>query len=85
MVLDRRQFERAVLEEVIELHPVALTISTLIEKMAGGEEEVIALWEAMRGLRHADLLIFNDEAVSPTRAALHAAELFTGKRRPTQG
>jgi len=80
MSLDREhtQIERAVLEEVLHLHPDHLTIAELMQKVAAdrdrSEDEGIA--QAIRDLTGSGLLREIDDVVVPTHAALRAAALL---------
>lgn len=78
-------FQRAVLENVIDLHPVQLSVSELIKEIAidpedfgtrdGIERAVVDL--ARIGLLHRhDFLNRKDSLVVPTRAALHVVALL---------
>lgn len=77
-------FQRAVLENVIDLHPVQLTISELIREIAldpedfatrdGIERGVFDL--ASIGLLHHGFIKRKDSLVVPARAALHIHALL---------
>lgn len=77
MVLDPRQFEFVALIEIVELHPSHLTPDELISRLSGRRDEKKELTAAIRKLKGSGLLRYSGDAVAPTHAALHAAELFT--------
>lgn len=71
------QVERAVLEEILELHPDHLTVPELIQKMALGREEDEPITHSVRDLRCSGLVRCIGEVVVPTHAALRAGALLT--------
>lgn len=72
--------ECVVLELAAELHPRHLGVRELALRIVGDPDdtrEVETVAEAIRSLRHSDLLCDrDDEIVEPTRAALRAVELL---------
>jgi hypothetical protein len=71
--------ETTVLRQVLDVHPVLLTLAELIREIAGGEPafaERDAIERAVRDLGGVGLLHGNGEFVVPTRAALHFSELL---------
>jgi hypothetical protein len=73
--------ERAVLEEVIDLHPERLTVAELLLRIAGDPEdglETETIAHAIRDLRRSGLIRYRnrDQLVEPTHAALRAAALL---------
>lgn len=76
VALDQKQVERAVLEEVIDLHPDHLTPSELVLKMSGERDEDEELRDAIRDLEGSGLVRRIGGVVAPTHAALRAATLF---------
>jgi hypothetical protein len=72
------QVERAVFEEILDLHPDHLTIPELVLRVAadrdGSEDEAIA--HAIRDLRASGLLRYVGDVVAPTHAALRGAALL---------
>jgi len=75
---ERKQIERAVLEEVLELHPDHLTPSELVLKMSAGPDrsEGEAIEYAIRDLNGSGLLRYIGEVIAPTHAALRVAALL---------
>jgi hypothetical protein len=71
--------ESAVLQQVLALHPTALTLTEL-HRALGGEEEGFATADAVeravRDLVAAGLLHHSESLVLPTRAALRFDELL---------
>jgi hypothetical protein len=74
--------ERAILEVVIDLHPVCLTLAELSLRIAGDprdRREIDTITRAVRGLRESGLLLDgHHERVEATPAALRAASLLLG-------
>lgn len=71
--------ESAVLQQVLALHPAAITLEELARELGGedaGERE--AAERAVRDLVAAGLLRRSEELVMPTRAALRFDELLGG-------
>lgn len=73
--------ERAVLEEVVELHPERLTVAELSLRIAADPEdgrETEAIAHAIRDLRRSGLVRYRnaDRIVEPTHPALRAAGLL---------
>lgn len=74
-----RAHESATLQQVLALHPAAITIDELVRELAGGEEcfgERDAVERAVRDLAAAGLLHRSGALVLPTRAALRFDELL---------
>ncbi len=74
--------ERAVLEEVVELHPERLTIPELILRVAIDPDDAARaemIRQAARELRRSGLIRYrdDDELVEPTHAAIRAFLLLT--------
>jgi hypothetical protein len=65
--------ERAVLHQVLALHPASLTLEELNREMGGAGSEAIG--RAVRDLTAAGLLHNSDAFVRPTRAALRFEQL----------
>jgi hypothetical protein len=80
---DERE-QRAILRQVLELHPDALTQDELIRELTGGGSRVFtdfdATQRAVRDLAGTGLLhpLREDELVRPTRAAVRYFELTGG-------
>jgi hypothetical protein len=74
---EQKQIERAVLEEVLELHPDHLTPTELVLKMSAGPDrsEGEAIEHAIRDLSGSGLLRYVGEVIAPTYAALRVAAL----------
>lgn len=75
--------ERAVLEEVIDLHPQRLTAPELALRIVADPDdriEVETATQAIRELRRSGLLRYrnDDELVEPTHSALRAHALLAG-------
>jgi hypothetical protein len=71
--------ESAVLRQLIELHPVQVTLSEVVRELAGespGFAERDAIERAVRDLVGAGLLHTYGGFVAPTRAALRFSELL---------
>ena len=71
--------ESAVLQQLLDLHPVQLTAAELIREVGGGSpsfSERDAIERAIRDLTGAGLLHDHDGFVIPTRAALRFSELL---------
>ncbi len=71
--------ESTVMRQVIEVHPVLLTLAELVREIAGdgaGFAERDAIERAVRDLGRFGLLHQQGELVLPTRAALHFSELL---------
>lgn len=71
--------ESTVLRQVLEMHPVLLTVPELVREIAGegaGFAERDAIERAVRDLAGSGLLHAHGEFVLPTRAALHCTELL---------
>jgi hypothetical protein len=77
MSLDVEQLERAVFEEIIELHPDHLTVAELVLRMSGERDEGGEIGEAIRDIKGCGLLRYVGDLVVPTHAAVRAAELLT--------
>lgn len=82
---DDRKLQRAVLDTVIENHPVQLTVADLIREIAVAPLTVTARDDVRRAafdlaglgvLHRHDFLNRDDSFVTPTRAALHVCELL---------
>lgn len=71
--------ESAVLQRVLDLHPVLLTLAELIRELGGespGFARRDAIERAVRDLAGAGLLHSQGAFVTPTRAALRFSELL---------
>jgi hypothetical protein len=71
--------ESAVLQRVLDFHPVLVTVAELVREISGesadfGERDAIE--RAVRDLTGAGLLHRHDTFVIPTRAALRCSELL---------
>jgi len=77
---ERVQVERAVLEEVVGLHPDHLSAAELVRKMTIGDDwtERERIEAAVRELRGAGLLRSVGDVLAPTYAALRFAALVSG-------
>jgi hypothetical protein len=73
--------EAAVLQQLLAIHPTQVTVTELVRELAGSEPEFAkrdAIERAARDLVGVGLLHRNGELLTPTRAALRAAELLDG-------
>jgi hypothetical protein len=71
--------ESAVLQRVLDFHPVLVTVAELVREVSGesaGFAERDAVERAVRDLTGAGLLHRHDTFVIPTRAALRFSELL---------
>jgi hypothetical protein len=71
--------ERVVLQQVLSLHPAAITLDELAREIDGDEGELAsrdAIERAVRDLAGAGLLHHNAPFVLPTRAALRFDQLL---------
>ncbi|HEY6730265.1 MAG TPA: hypothetical protein VI039_04485 [Solirubrobacterales bacterium] len=71
--------ESVVLRQLLELHPMRLTITELVRELgsnSGGFAERDAIERAVRDLAAAGLLHQGEEFAEPTRAALRFSELL---------
>ena len=71
--------ESAVLQHLLSIHPAQLTVAELVRELAGPEAEFAqrdAIERAARDLVAVGLLHRNGDLLTPTRAALRAAELL---------
>lgn len=71
--------ESTVLRQVLDVHPVLMTLPELVREIAGEEPafaERDAVERAVRDLGGVGLLHAQGEFVVPTRAALHFSELL---------
>jgi hypothetical protein len=71
--------ESAVLQRLLDLHPVQVTTAELIREVGGvspGFAERDAIERAVRDLTAAGLLHSHDTFLLPTRAALRCSELL---------
>jgi len=71
--------ESAVLQQVLDFHPVLVTAAELVREVGGespGFAERDAIERAIRDLTGAGLLHSHDTFVLPTRAALRFSELL---------
>lgn len=78
---DPEHVARAVLEEVLRLHPQRLTVDELSLRIAGDPEddlEIETATEAIHGLRASGLIRYrnDDRVVEATHAALRAVGLL---------
>ena len=72
-------FESVVLRQLLDLHPMQLTVSELTRELGGKRGDFAerdALERAIRDLAAAGLLHRSEEFVAPTRAALRFSELM---------
>lgn len=70
--------ESTVLRQVLDVHPVLMTLPELVREIAGADPafaERDAVERAVRDLGGVGLLHSHGEFVVPTRAALHFSEL----------
>lgn len=75
--------EETMLIEIIEQHPLRLTISELVLRIVADPDdnrEVETATEAIRNLRRSAVVRYrhDDELVEPTQAALHVHHLLAG-------
>lgn len=75
--------EETMLIEIIEQHPLRLTVGELVLRIVADPDdnrEVETAKEAIRNLRRSGLARYrdDDELVEPTQAALHAHALLAG-------
>jgi hypothetical protein len=78
-LVEDEDFESAVLRQLLDLHPIRLTVSELTRELSsdrGGFAERDALERAIRDLAAVGLLHHSEEFVAPTRAALRFSELL---------
>jgi Arc/MetJ family transcription regulator len=78
-LVEDEDFESAVLRQLLDLHPMRLTVSELNRELVGergGFAERDALERAIRDLAAVGLLHRGEEFVAPTRAALRFSELL---------
>lgn len=78
-MVEDEDFESAVLRQLLDLHPMRLTVSELNRELVGergGFAERDALERAIRDLAAVGLLHRGEEFVAPTRAALRFSELL---------
>ncbi len=71
--------ESTVLRQILDVHPVLLTVPELVREIAGEETafaERDAIERAVRDLAGIGLLHSHGQFVVPTRAALHFSELL---------
>ena len=71
--------EAAVMQQLLDLHPVRMTIAELVREVVGQDAQFAerdAVERAVRDLKGAGLLHRSDEFVQPTRAALRLSELL---------
>ena len=71
--------EAAVLQQLLDLHPVQLTFPELVREISGGSTDFAAadpVDRAVRQLGAAGLLHRSGESLRPTRAALRFYELM---------
>jgi hypothetical protein len=71
--------ESAVLQQVLDFHPVQVTVAELVREIGGGSPgfaERDAIERAVRDLTSAGLLHDHQRFVMPTRAALRFKELL---------
>lgn len=74
-----REVEAAVLRQLLDLHPIRLTLAELMREMGGrsaGFAERDAVERAVRELAAVGLLHLGESFVEPTRAALRLSELL---------
>ena len=72
------RLERALLSEIIFLHPDHLTSEELVLKMEDGPSGTgrIAILDSFQALKRSGLVRLNGKVVEPTYAALRAAAIF---------
>jgi hypothetical protein len=71
--------ESAVLQQVLDFHPVLVTVAELVREIGGESADFAerdAIERAVRDLAGAGLLHRHDTFVIPTRAALRFSELL---------
>ncbi len=71
--------ESAVLQRVLDLHPILVTLAELVREISGEAPDFAerdAIERAVRDLTGAGLLHRHDTFVIPTRAALRFSELL---------
>ena len=70
--------DRALLSEILSLHPDHLTSDELVIRMADGPSETgrVAILDSLQSLKRSGLVRINGEVVEPTYAALRAAEIL---------
>ncbi len=71
--------ESAVLQQVLELHPVQVTAAELVREVGGESPDFArrdAIERAIRDLTNVGLMHRHDAFVMPTRAALRFSELL---------
>jgi hypothetical protein len=70
--------ERALLSEILFLHPDHLTSEELVLKMEDGQSDTggVAILDALQALKRSGLVRLNGEVLEPTYAALRAAAIF---------
>jgi hypothetical protein len=76
---DDLAMQSAVLQRVLDVHPVRLTITELIRELAGEEVDFAArdaIERAAHDLSGVGLLHLVDEFITPTRAAIRDRELM---------
>jgi hypothetical protein len=77
-----KRVESALLQRVLDLHPTRVTGDELVRDLAGEEVDFAArdsVERAIRELTGAGLLHRTDDGfVTPTRAAIHFADLLSG-------
>lgn len=74
-----REVEAAVMRQILDLHPIRLTLEELRREMGGrsaGFAERDAVERAVRELAAVGLLHQGESFVEPTRAALRLSELL---------
>jgi len=76
LVSPQEQVERAVLEEVLDLHPDHLTTQELILKISWDRDEGEVIEHSIRDLKGLGLLRNVGDIVAPTHAAIRASTLL---------
>lgn len=70
--------ESTVMRQVLEVHPVLVTLAELTRELAGEDPEFAesdAIARAVRDLAGVGLLHIQGDLILPTRAALHLSDL----------
>ena len=70
--------ERALLSEILNLHPNHLTSEELVARMEDGPSQTggVAIFDSLQSLKRSGLIRMNGEVVEPTYAALRAAQIL---------
>jgi hypothetical protein len=79
--IDANALERAVVEAVVDLHPIQLTLAELIRELTDTPDDFASrdrIEIAVQQLARAGLLHRHSQYILPTRALLRAIELDLG-------